>query len=596
MSFKRILGGLCAVATAGLMFTGLLAPAKPVKADTTTNNVTVLSWDGTSVTPQIVDSVDNVQFPTTVRYWAWDDSKETYKFTLAKPSIVKVYYSWDAPSSNTRLSGTAWFSNDDKGANVIGTQLNLSKAGLSMYAYLDAGTYYVNQKFTIKDGNTSTSASIGLAMLVQPVDTNVTYTVTSFDMPNPIAVNTVYEGFLSQNSPHDYYVFRISSYGRVKIEYDFKTAGDNKPNQGICTLYDSDHRKLQQKNYNVGSSLQNNITEYLEPGLYFVELSNTTAPTYLKVGYQDYTVRASVQNSSAKYVNGTIPVRIYTDIDATEVLVIPGEYTASSMTDASIWSVQKGAVNVIDTMEYIAKESGYYSVRVKDGSQKYAMCTFYVKYIDKDAPVIEGVESGCTYTDQELTLTIVEDNIKKITIDGHSVPKNTSGIFFSAYDGNEIKLGYHNVYSLTSSGKTLVISNKKNSKWHKLKVVDAAGNETSVKFKVKFTKAYYYKEKKSGGSVAFTLKGENSKGEKIAKSYNVNSFIFTIDPTVLDKAPKLSSATKKALQAALVDELSIDDLASSEIGPDAVNAVLTKYFKKNVKGVIGVTATYSEED
>ena len=98
-------------------------------------------------------------------------------------------------------------------------------------------------------------------------------------------------------------------------------------------------------------------------------------------------------------------------------------------------------------------ENGKYSVVMKDLAGNETIVNYEVKRIDKVPPVIEGITEGMV-TNQDVTYTIIEQSISQIIIDG-------------------------TVYNEENAPKTIT-----DKGLHTIKVIDKAGNETSVSFTI----------------------------------------------------------------------------------------------------------------
>ena len=98
-------------------------------------------------------------------------------------------------------------------------------------------------------------------------------------------------------------------------------------------------------------------------------------------------------------------------------------------------------------------ENGKYSVVMKDLAGNETIVNYEVKRIDKVPPVIEGITEGMV-TNQDVMYTIIEQSISQIIIDG-------------------------TVYNEKNAPKTIT-----DEGLHTIKVIDKAGNETSVSFTI----------------------------------------------------------------------------------------------------------------
>lgn len=120
------------------------------------------------------------------------------------------------------------------------------------------------------------------------------------------------------------------------------------------------------------------------------------------------------------------------------------------------------------TLQKVHIENGKFNVTVKDLAGNETKVKYEVKRIDKVAPVIEGVKDG-EVTNKDVEFTVKEQSISKIIIDEKeynekNAPKKVSG-----------------------EGK------------HTIKVVDKAGNETSVSFTIDQTAPKFTVKEESKG-------------------------------------------------------------------------------------------------
>lgn len=120
------------------------------------------------------------------------------------------------------------------------------------------------------------------------------------------------------------------------------------------------------------------------------------------------------------------------------------------------------------TLQKVHSENGKFNVTVKDLAGNETKVKYEVKRIDKVAPVIEGVKDG-EVTNKDVEFTVKEQSISKIIIDEKeynekNAPKKVSG-----------------------EGK------------HTIKVVDKAGNETSVSFTIDQTAPKFTVKEESKG-------------------------------------------------------------------------------------------------
>lgn len=443
MKKKLLAAGL----TVALFITGIGA--------TKASAATYYDFDN-NVKPVFVQNVDNNQYPQTDKYYIYDSVHRSAKFEITKPAVVKAYYTWDNTGS-TKVSGNAWFSYDAYGVDTIGAKTKISQPQTSAVVFLDPGKYYINQEFTVKNGNTATSTFMGMTLIIEEVDTDEAEFSTSFDNPNYLAEGTDAVGFVSNNAPNDYYVFSVSEYSLVNITFNFLSRGGVSANKGTCTLYDENKRIIQTKTFSATGYNQNIISQYLDKGTYFICLGGTTAPTYIRKDTTSYAISIVTPE---KAMNGNVEVKVNTDIDAAEIVIVPQKVSDSKVKDSSVWSTRNGMTDITEDRSFVAPENATYTVRIKDKNNSYVMKTFSIKCIDKTAPVISGVPSGTS--NKAVKLTITDENLSKITLNGKKV--TLSGL-------KKVTNGYE--LEVSEDGKNKVVA------------YDSADNKTKVTVKIK---------------------------------------------------------------------------------------------------------------
>lgn len=418
---KRTVKILCSVALAiALALTGL-----PIQKASAEYKSFPGEGQAANLEVQMVEYIENYLYPRVSDknlYYMFSEQHGVGSFSVDKPSVVKAYYTWDTTNKAVRVTGTSWFSWDIYGRDVLGTKWNLSAPASSSYVFVDPGTYYINQQFSITNSNTPSGEYIGITLLIEPITTTETvYETWSPENPNIIDVNTDQYGFLSTNSQHDFYRFTISEYGKVDITFYFYAKGGNKVSQGVCALFNEKDQRLgtYEQKFNTTDYSRNTMTAYLDEGTYIVEMSGCTAPTYLKVGYTSYGITITGATTETRSEDAHITVS--TGIDAAEVLVVDKAVSDADKANTSIWNT---AVNITSTMKYDASSNGDYTVRVKDKTGQYYLKSFTIKGIDKQAPTItaDEVESGDTVEADEKMVIITDDGeITKITLNGSKI-------------------------------------------------------------------------------------------------------------------------------------------------------------------------------
>ncbi len=445
MSIRKTLAMLLAVALVAGLWTPVGAKA-----------ATYYSFNEKDIKVTTVLDVDNSMYPETDKYYVPTNTHQSTKFTITEPSVMKAYYTWDTGLINS-VTGNIWISRDYQGIDVVGAKAAVAnKAPTSAVFFLDPGTYYLNHNLKIKIDKYETGEYIGLALLQQPVKTDEQSYVTSFESPNSLSKGKDLTGFLSDNSPYDYYYLSIDGYSRVDFDFNFRKEGGTNVAKGACALYDSNHRLIIKKTFNESNYTANTFSQYLEKGTYFVEMSGAVGPTYLRADVVSYDIRCTKSETATK---DDVKVKIAYAFDAAEVLVVPGTVVEAKKTDSNTWNVRNGAVDVTSTNSYVVSENGKFTVRIKDTSGKYYLKTFEVSNIDREAPVITVEETKKANT---VKVVITDENIKTIKLDSKKVKGITAT---EKADGKK-------VIEVSGVGS------------HKVIVKDAAGNSTTLKFKI----------------------------------------------------------------------------------------------------------------
>lgn len=459
-SFKTV----CTVALAlVLTMSGLpIYSAKDASAATTFKSFPS-SGQALQLETNKIEYMENNQYPSTASTnmcYMFNEEHGVGSFTVDTPSAIRAYYTWDTSNTGITISGRSWFSWDVDGRYILGNKWTLNAPSASSYVYVDPGTYYLNQQFTIKSGNVASSEYIGITVLIEPIRSSEKVYSSSQASPNAIAVNSEEYGFLSTTAPNDWYLFNIKEYGRVSISFYFYEKGGNTVKSGVCQLLNDKGQQFgtYKRTFNTNDYSQNVITAYLEPGSYYITMSGCTGPTYLKVGYTSYGITISGIPTGITTKDATI--KVSTGIDASEVLIINRKVAESEKASNTAWT---GSTNITDTMSYACSANGDYTVRVRDRSNNLYIKSFTVKGIDKQAPMIEGddVENGQTVTADEKMIVITDDGeITKITLNG-------------------TKLDLDEYYDVGVKGYVLNLTEKRK---HTIKAYDKAGNTTKFTF------------------------------------------------------------------------------------------------------------------
>lgn len=352
---------------------------------------------GISYNVPLVEVLDitNEQYPSTYRIGVYDRTLPAYaQFTLEEAGTVRAYVNWDI--SETATSGNIWFARDAQGLNVVGDVKSIYSGSKDAYVYLEEGTYYCFLQWA------DACYSLGLALQFQSANSDEAYDVTSFERPNVLG-SEPFSGFLTCNSPSDYYVFAVTERSLATFKYSFEEAISGQAStQGRLTIYDDNQAVIgsdtegtagQVKEYNV----------MLEPGTYYARLSGKYGRTSLDVDYTPYEV--TLEAVSDDWVTDYVTVYVDTDVEVQDVIVYKGDVAERDLNNGVAWSDSKKRVTFDrSSMTFDADESGTYSVKVTDVYGNSAMNKISIGCVDKVGPTVSGVQDGEAYT-QDLTIT-----------------------------------------------------------------------------------------------------------------------------------------------------------------------------------------------
>ncbi len=372
-----------------------------------------------NLSPAYVSDIDNVLFPSTSQYYVYDGLQGSGWFKVDKPTIVKAYFNWDATTAKS-ITGTAWFSRDAMGLDIVGSSKRLANVGDSILVFLDPGIYYVNHLFHVKDASLSTSLRIGVALLAEETNSNETVYSSSYANANQLSLDKPFRGFLSTVSPIDYYKFTIENDSRVIISYNFEQTDDVNVSGGVCTLYDISNQKIKAGNFNSSGIESNQFSEFLAKGTYYIAMSGTTCATNLKVSAVSYVISTSLSNED--WTNQNITLKVTTEFEPVEVLIINKKISFARINDGSIWSYYADGCHEIENNKYTIKKNGYYTIRVRDLENNLILKQVHVTNIDKSSPVITGVTNGRSYrSGTVIKFYDKNSDIKKAKLNGTSI-------------------------------------------------------------------------------------------------------------------------------------------------------------------------------
>jgi hypothetical protein len=400
--------------------------------------------------PVYVSDLDNILYPATSAYYTYDGLQGVGSFTVTEPTIIKAYFNWDSTTAKS-ISGSAWFSRDALGMDIIGTAARLRTVGDSMTVFLDPGTYYVNHLFSIKDTSATSWLRVGVALLAEYVRSEETVCDSSYHVPNKLAPGQSVRGLLSTSSPIDYYKFEVETLSQVRASYNFEQTGDVSVSRGTCTLYDNLNQKIVSKGFSSRGAADNQFAEILEPGTYYVAMSGATCATNISVDIVSYDVRTKV--SEEEWTSEDVKVSVICEFDAAEMLYVNEKVTEVNIRSRNFWNTRLDSCKEIEDKKFVVTANGTYTIRIKDIDNYYVLETVTIKNIDKTLPTVTGVGNKKTYK-------------SSVTI---KFKDSGSGVRTATLNGKTIKSGT----KVTKAGK------------YKLEVYDKAYNLKTITFTIK---------------------------------------------------------------------------------------------------------------
>ncbi len=507
---------------------------------------------------EYVESIDNMQYPGTDKYWTINDFEGFMKFTLSEPTMVKAYLKWDTQVAQNVVIE---YTRDREGLDVIGKSTELRESGSFVIHLLDAGEYYMHYKFKpVTEELRYTYLQSGMCILGQRLNSNEQVPVSSMASPNKLTNNSLIRGALSITAPIDYYTFTIPKKSNVSLAFNFDTFNDfNNSYGGNLSLYDSDGNKIANQAFNSYSSDGNVLTKELEAGKYYVTLSGMETSTSLKFTYEEVPdsieYRPSYAEMKVKYVSaidnaqypstsqfstaaGTSGVRkITTKYPA--IIKIYLTWDTEAFSNAQVWiSRDRDGIDRIGQLEYFSSTTSYVLHLLDPG-------TYYVNYELGGGYNTKGNElAGICVLGQKVKTTetnyvssfkkptLMKSNKKqkgflsltapvdyyKFTIDETSNVKFTFN--FATIEG---KAPYDGVFTLYTKSKEYIYSQTFNTngisnntftlhlnKGSYFIVMNGPETYTTVKYKAYSTNVDFKETKLDNGSVKLSFKSEVS--------------------------------------------------------------------------------------
>lgn len=407
---------------------------------------------------QVVDDINNTPYPKMTKqdFYYYQQVNRT-EFTIESPGEVRAIFRVDIRSKSI---GRAWISTDIDGNDIVGKLEYFEGAETGISWFLEKGKYYLfcsyGEEPTEENYYLISGTTINIALLFEKSRTQEINSTTSFLKTNPIIIDEMYRGFLSNTSPSDYYSFTLSRKANVTIGYSFDTSNVVKDEVGYCTIYDENEFFITDGSYLSTDRGQNEITYMLEPGRYYIRLNGILGNTTLTFNSMHYDVELKATGKNA-WTTEEREVHIDTSIDYSEIVVLYRDVKESLINSDSFWSIENKAYVPIDGETFTAKDSGIYSVRITDLHGNNTMEKIEVSNIDITKPEIEGVKNNKSYN-KPITIT---------WLDEHSGIDNSK----TKLNGKKVKSGIE----LKDEGKYV------------LKVYDMVGNKRTIKFNIDST-------------------------------------------------------------------------------------------------------------
>jgi len=245
----------------------------------------------------------------------YDD--DYYRFSLSKAGNIAFKIS---ESAGTKFEVTLYDADGDSMEYYSTDYENSSNPVTLFYQGLDKGTYYVKVEYY--SGSYTDNIPYTLALDYSQSDFFEKEYNNNPSTANPIALNSIYKGYADEYNNEDYYSFRITQKGEVKVDLS------PSPNSKFeVTLYNSHGESMETwyTGYNDNTNLSNVIYTGLPAGTYFVKVEvysglEDNIPYQLRVSFKANTnfeeeENDSMSNSNLISVNNPIGATLSSDYD-----------------------------------------------------------------------------------------------------------------------------------------------------------------------------------------------------------------------------------------------------------------------------------------
>jgi len=334
--------------------TTLSVTIKPIQNEQKDDSSEAIRDKATPIHVTYVDYIDNYQYPETDKFTTVSGIIGVKSFTLTKPTIIKVYMTWDTTAFR---SATIWLSQDESGYDIIEAEKTLSKTTSYLFHLLDPGTYYINYKMT--GTSNSAKSKTGICLLGQKVSTNEgTNYASSYENPITLTQNKTYKGFLSVTAPVDYYKLTLDEKSMVTFTYDFAQLNGNSNSNATIRIFNKNNVLLKKQGYASDGADRNKLQMLLDKGTYYISMTGAETTTILKASTEPRTI--SAKKTIVK--NKKVKISLSFAFNPAEIKVIKGYVYDEFINDSITWS----KATTLNGKSYTVSETGYYTFRVKD--------------------------------------------------------------------------------------------------------------------------------------------------------------------------------------------------------------------------------------
>lgn len=396
-----------------LMFCGLLvcfslANAQTAKAD-----------NKEDIPLQRYEDLDNIPYPSLTFVTLYSHKVRSYTaINLNDPGQVKMVTKTGLEVTG---QGSAWISRDHNGLDIVGTVRDIAAFDNTISWFLDDGQYYINYQWNQGVSN------IGIAFLYEEGISDETQSISTLTNTNKIDLDKTYRGYLTVNTPNDYYEFTVKEKSLLTIEYFFDANDNQSSDLGMCTLYDKNKLVIAEGEYKATETGRKTITHHVEAGVYYIKMNGLYGNTALAVKPMYYHIDLTSENAT-EWTKKPIDINIDTTIDYSEIRVLREDVKESLIGRKYHWLAENPNYVIVNGETFEATKNGIYSVRITDQLGNHHMEKIEVKNIDATKPKVTGVKDKTSYK-KAVTIKFEDPlsgiNASKTTLNGKAVKSGT---------------------------------------------------------------------------------------------------------------------------------------------------------------------------